>query len=115
DNRAGAIHPVPPESARWSRRIPCNHPEGGRGAYAEGNARGIDAVGADIARRAVADRRKPARRSECRPPASPRRAQPTPRFSPVGERKEAALLDLGCGQRFRVPPRGLLIEEPCAR
>src|SRR3989449_8892429 len=86
DNRAGMIHPVSPESAwRWGRMIARDHPEGGRGTHVEGNARGIDAVGADVARRPGADCRKPACGPECTPAAPPRRAQPAPPPGPGGE------------------------------
>src|SRR6266478_9544951 len=106
-----AVYPVAPESARGDRLLSCDKPERRRRTNVEGNPPRVDAVGADVAGRSVADRWEPRRGPEGRPPTGARSAQATAGLGAIAEGEQAVRIDLGGGHGLHVPAPGRLIDE----
>src|SRR5207247_7658589 len=108
EQRPTAVEPVAPETARRLERSGGHDPQRGGRADVEGDARGVGAVRADVARGDVTDGGKPIRAAERGPAHRPRRPGDAPRLGPVVPRDEAYVVYFAGWECLQVPARSRL-------
>ncbi len=115
DDGDRAVDAIAPEALHARARLRRDDAQRRRGADVQRDARAVGAIGADVARHAVADRGEPRHGAQARPPARPRAAQPAASFLTIDEREELFPGHAGDVERFRVPRAARLVEEAGAR